>query len=46
MDGYRAIAPGIVELVAAVGHKDDIDGEFAGGFVETAGLVSQLACKN
>jgi hypothetical protein len=46
MDSYRAIAPGIVQLVAPVGHKDDIHGDFAGSFVEAAGLVSQLAGKN
>jgi hypothetical protein len=46
MDGYRAIVPGIVELVAPVGHKDEIHGEFAGSLVEATGLVSQLACKN
>src|SRR4029077_10858142 len=42
MNGNRAVAPGIIELMAAIGNKHEIDAEPSSGFVEAAGLVAEF----
>jgi hypothetical protein len=45
MHRQRAVVPGIVQLVAAVGHENQIDAELFRGRVEGAGLVAKFAGK-
>jgi hypothetical protein len=43
MDRDRAIAPRIVELVAAIRDKNKVDAKLASGFVEAARLVPEFS---
>ena len=43
MNGDRAIAPGIIELVAAIGDESHLDIETACCFVKGASLIAELA---
>ena len=42
MDGNRAVAPRIVELMTAIRDEHEIDAELLSGFVEAARLVSEF----
>ena len=42
----RAVRPRVLELVAAVARKHDIDAQRLRGFREAARLVTQFACEN
>jgi hypothetical protein len=42
VDGNRAIAPGIVKLVATISNKNEIDSEFSSRFIEAARLVTKF----
>jgi len=45
-DGNRPILPGIVEVMAAVGGKRELDAERLGGVVERAQLISRRVREN
>jgi hypothetical protein len=42
MNGDGAIAPGIVELVAAIRDKDKVDAELPRSFIEAARLIAEF----
>jgi len=46
MDGNRAVAPGIIELVATIRDKDQVDAELASSFVKAARLVAEFCGEN
>jgi hypothetical protein len=42
MDGDGAVAPGVFELVAAVGDVDELNAKFERGFFKTASLITEF----
>ena len=42
----RPVAPGIIELVTAIGYKPEIDAELLRGFVKAADLVPEFGSED